>query len=583
MSKSKRHKEEFWLSEPNAKYKSFRICWYNERTGQTDGSSTHTTDPEDAQRQLDEWRLKHSKVARKDEPVLDSCNRYFLDYACKTPSAETVKRAMKRTLDVLGSPLCSEMTSAKQLEMIDAWRIGDAKKEEKAVSDATIDRWLGVLWAAMKFAADRGKLDEATIPKRISRKQWAPNFGSRETVLQVPELARLFDAAARVQLDAPTVHLWPPRKRYTSYRLYYLDPLTNKKVEASTDTDKPEEAERLRDIKQRELNDKQTRGRTVEYGHAWRFLVMMIGTAARSEAVLGLRKETQVDFEHHVLNLNPPGRKQTKKYRPIVAMAPTLEKWLQQWEPASKTGEVIGANGRRLRRAREMFRNLARKAGVKATPYTLRHTVATWLATRGVNSWERDMFMGHRRPDGNAMGNRYAHYEPKYLRGASNAIEALYEAIAAEMKVGDLLDRGYVEDQPLPPDDRQTGWLYAWLNECGDRLVPSGYAPSPMPERAPALSVIEGDRNSGGDHRNSGDLVGAIGIEPTTPCLSSRCSTTELRAYETDPNLATSSGPSATNSESSWQQRGAEQVDSESNQSLSGETPLHVKGKSPSR
>jgi hypothetical protein len=37
--------------------------------------------------------------------------------------------------------------------------------------------------------------------------------------------------------------------------------------------------------------------------------------------------------------------------------------------------------------------------------------------------------------------------------------------------------------------------------------------------------------------QNIGDLVGAVGIEPTTFGLKGRCSTTELRPYGVNPQV----------------------------------------------
>jgi hypothetical protein len=57
------------------------------------------------------------------------------------------------------------------------------------------------------------------------------------------------------------------------------------------------------------------------------YLVISINTAARPEAILELKSE-QIDLERRLLRLNPPGRRQTKKYRPTLPISNTLLPWL---------------------------------------------------------------------------------------------------------------------------------------------------------------------------------------------------------------------------------------------------------------
>jgi integrase len=45
-------------------------------------------------------------------------------------------------------------------------------------------------------------------------------------------------------------------------------------------------------------------------------LMILIGTACRPEAALELTGE-QLDFEDRLIDLNPRGRAQTKKFRPV--------------------------------------------------------------------------------------------------------------------------------------------------------------------------------------------------------------------------------------------------------------------------
>ena len=53
--------------------------------------------------------------------------------------------------------------------------------------------------------------------------------------------------------------------------------------------------------------------------HLQRYIKTLMATAARPDAVLDLNSR-QIDFQRGLINLNPAGRQQTKKYRPTVRL-----------------------------------------------------------------------------------------------------------------------------------------------------------------------------------------------------------------------------------------------------------------------
>lgn len=72
---------------------------------------------------------------------------------------------------------------------------------------------------------------------------------------------------------------------------------------------------------------------------------------------------------------------------------------------------------------------MCRDADVEgATPKTLRHTMLTWLAERGVASEQRQMLAGHR-PQGTTAKN-YEHLAPTYLRAAIAEVDAYFDELA---------------------------------------------------------------------------------------------------------------------------------------------------------
>jgi integrase len=282
---------------------------------------------------------------------------------------------------------------------------------ERGLSDWTIDGRLNRIWAAMSWCKRDNK--DLVIPEQITAEDWKPVLVDRDRTFSLEELAALFNAAAAR----------PENERYT-----------------------------------RE--------------HWWRFLVLAVGTASREAALRELTWD-RVDLRLGRIQLNPEGRRQTKKRRPTIVIAPTLAAELAAWReedvaagaathakvpprPPGAAGtlgtrgeaHVITYYGKPLA-TREFFDLLAEKAGVSGGPNVIRHTVRTWLAEDGVPDSEADVFMGHRE-EGSPTGRRYKHRRPEYLRNVADSIEGLYEAVAG------LLTRSFKShvtvDQPAPDD-----------------------------------------------------------------------------------------------------------------------------------
>ncbi|WP_051311606.1 hypothetical protein, partial [Zooshikella ganghwensis] len=57
----------------------------------------------------------------------------------------------------------------------------------------------------------------------------------------------------------------------------------------------------------------------IELDYLMRYCLLMLGTLARPTAIMELHS-LQLDHDYRLITLNPPGRKQTKKYRPTVKM-----------------------------------------------------------------------------------------------------------------------------------------------------------------------------------------------------------------------------------------------------------------------
>ncbi len=154
--------------------------------------------------------------------------------------------------------------------------------------------------------------------------------------------------------------------------------------------------------------------------HVRVFLALLIGTASRPEAALQLTR-FQCDLERGTINLNPPGRVQTKKRRPVLPLAD----WLRPWIEAAD-GHLVQFRGRPVAKIAGAFQTLRDTAGfgTDVTAYTVRHTVATELMARGVPELEIAALMGHRVPNSRTTG-RYLHVAPERLASARKALDEL--------------------------------------------------------------------------------------------------------------------------------------------------------------
>jgi integrase len=158
--------------------------------------------------------------------------------------------------------------------------------------------------------------------------------------------------------------------------------------------------------------------------HLYLFILLMLATAGRPSAIFDLRWG-QVDFRSRRIHLNPLGRVQTAKKRPTVPIDDKLLELLMIAYHARTCDYVIEYGGAPITSIKRAFRDAAARAGFApgaVTPYTLRHTAATWMAQRGVSLWEIAGFLGH--SDTRMVERTYAHHHPDFREKAKAAISA---------------------------------------------------------------------------------------------------------------------------------------------------------------
>ena len=168
--------------------------------------------------------------------------------------------------------------------------------------------------------------------------------------------------------------------------------------------------------------------------HERMMLGLLYGTLARPEAALDLRRE-YVDTDRWLLTQNPPGRKQTRKRRPVVPVAHFLREELQ----SAPEGPLVAWRGKAIASFKTAFRAIRRRGELDedVVAKTIRHTMATELRAAGVPEAEIQGMLGHR-----AYGGRtevYAKYRPDYLGQSIGVIDGYMSRVRATCVLGLLL------------------------------------------------------------------------------------------------------------------------------------------------
>jgi len=226
--------------------------------------------------------------------------------------------------------------------------------------------------------------------------------------------------------------------------------------------------------------------------HMFIYVLIAANTFARPGAILDLCR-SQFDEKNMRLDLNPAGRVQNKKHRPILAVTPTLRNWLlNENDPDA---HYVYRRERRLKKSRlKAFRGnwvrACKDAGLDGgiTPYSVRHGMAREMRKRSVPTEQISFFLGHLPKGSDATTAIYAPYEPDYCIQALAAIE---DVMATVRK---LLTRANIDDPQSQlsalelqrPKNRGRGAL---TDEQREELRTLIVSPMPMKEIARVLGV----------------------------------------------------------------------------------------------
>lgn len=153
------------------------------------------------------------------------------------------------------------------------------------------------------------------------------------------------------------------------------------------------------------------------------YLRAAVATWARPDALMDLRAEQWIP-EAAVLNLNPAGRRQTKKYRPAVPVARQFRPFLDNLD-----GQLLPVAT--LRHAWDPMRKaLGLPGGREAGPKLIRRSIATIARKRlGEERWAQgEMMLGHKKA---STSDIYALPDPANLGAVLAVTEQIIDEIEA--------------------------------------------------------------------------------------------------------------------------------------------------------
>ena len=192
--------------------------------------------------------------------------------------------------------------------------------------------------------------------------------------------------------------------------------------------------------------------------HLRRFVLWTLGTGARPSSVFDLHR-SQINTSQGLIDLNPRGRKQTKKIRPEVRLPASLAPFVCEGFQITYRGEPVSD-------VKTSWRNQRAKCGFDkdVNPYSLRHTIARHLRASGVPVWEVAAQLGHKKKE-NSITEIYAPMDPSYL---GQAVEAI-DAFLAELLV--TLDEKPVTTLPkrCPSGNSENGQVIDFIG-AGDEI-----------------------------------------------------------------------------------------------------------------
>ena len=163
---------------------------------------------------------------------------------------------------------------------------------------------------------------------------------------------------------------------------------------------------------------------------------------SRGYSVGAGRADKQVDWSFRLLYLNPPGRRQTKKFRPEIRLTDNLSDWLLHWKssPQKAAPDENGFSapmiwdGKPVTTMKKTFKRHAVDCGFdQFTQDTIQHFMAThWRRAKPpVSKEQRDIWLGH---NDQRTARWYEHRDPKFLEDARRATDSIIDELQNHTK-----------------------------------------------------------------------------------------------------------------------------------------------------
>jgi hypothetical protein len=163
-----------------------------------------------------------------------------------------------------------------------------------------------------------------------------------------------------------------------------------------------------------------------QYDPLRRFIIFSIATSARPDAVHDFSTQPQRQqwlASHQLINLNPKGRSQTTKHRPMVKCPRQLVALLNAEQchfVRSKAGAVASV--------KTAWRSMTEALQLPCHgTKDIRRSMAVLMRQRGVPTDEIEMQLGHRTMDPTTL--IYAPYDPAYLLNATKSVEGILDEL----------------------------------------------------------------------------------------------------------------------------------------------------------
>ncbi|MEG3182097.1 hypothetical protein [Sphingomonas sp. LT1P40] len=372
------------LADGTRRSPNLTIFWYDPAEGRVRSASTGTADEKSAtaimhRRYLADRGEVHAfcyacgqSIAQANAYLLtDAIADYRLEWGDHQSSADSIEARLKHVIKFL----IAETDKGAEC------RFGIDTSCGTACSSVFIDAFR--TWSKKQPVEWRNKAGEVTVSKPRSPAT------TEESVIQLAAVLNHAADADPPRSDRRPVYKPIPRKQVSRPRKVRIDV--------------PELARLVKYAADGEGQDKR--------GALHAFLVASICTIARPDAIVDIN--ISPDREQWwraapLLDLNPLGRSQTKKFRPVVPVLPTLAAWLtaelDEYEKLDREarigrGFLVNYRGRGIRDVGKawhtMLDNLKLPQGREWQPYLLRHSLATIVRNRGASKWDLKGFMGH--------------------------------------------------------------------------------------------------------------------------------------------------------------------------------------------